>query len=425
MQSARVYQQPHGQSFPYRFDDGSSSSSAAAAAALSGTSYNSHHAGSISTPTTALPNSPVVDNFFSFDPASFAAFDEGFLFGAHHQLQPPVPPPPPLLPPGFESMNFFSTGEEDDMLDFLRDIDTADPWEFNPLLPSQMPVYPSSGSVHETIMEEVPPLSALSSNGNMSFMPLHQLGHHHHGMPSASGSMGFDGEHTGYADSVHSSSGTVVPDSQTTPQAHRPSSPTQTYRPNSASSSSYPQRANSIGGATSSSNHQHNNYASSSSPTDTRAKGLLSAPQKRMNHVKSEKRRRDTIRDGYLTLTKMLSPSGPGAEQLAIPRRGRPKGSGKTGNGKKTGKGKSGVLFRAVEYIRFMEDACAQLELECERLERLSLVGPSSVGAVSNAQVVAAFGLGGQSQHQHQQHQQHQSQQQQQHQQQSMGHLSW
>ncbi|KAG8831677.1 hypothetical protein FRC17_002767 [Serendipita sp. 399] len=415
MQSTRVFQQPHGQSFafPTGFDDPSSSSSAT----LSATAYNNHRSGSLSAPNTAIPKSPVVDTFFSFDPASFAAFDDGFsaaLSGAHQQLQPP-PPPPPLLPSGFESMNFFSTGEEDDMLDFLRDIDSADPWEFNPLLPSQMPIYPSSnssGNLHDTIFEEIPPLSALSSNGNMSFSSLHQLGHHHHGMmPSANGNPGFDGEHSVYADSVHSSAGTVVPDSQTTPQAHRPPSPTQTYRPNS-SSPSYPssQRANN---STSSNNHHHNNpnnLSSSAGPSDTRPKALLSAPQKRMNHVKSEKRRRDTIRDGYLTLTKMLSPSGPGAEQLAIPRRGRPKGSGKTGNGKKTGKGKSGVLFRAVEYVRFMEDACAQLELECERLERLSLVG-GSVGAVSNAQVVAAFGLGGQPLLQQQQ--------------QSVGHASW
>lgn len=256
----------------------------------------------------------------------------------------------------FDSMNFFSSHEQDDMLEFLRDFDAADPWEFNPILPSRMPVYPG-----ETIVEA----------------PTHLYN-------TGVGPTAADRDKSGIADSssvasVHSSTGTILPDTQTTPQGHRPSPPSalaqQSYQ---SVAILHPQQGQSNHHAmTSSNNHNHNHSDSQGQGIDFRPKPLLSAPQKRMNHVKSEKRRRDTIRDGYLTLTRLLSPSGPGAEQLAIPRRGRPKGSGRAGvGGKKTGKGKSGVLFRAVEYIRFMEEACESLEQECERLERLVLSAP-------------------------------------------------
>jgi Helix-loop-helix DNA-binding domain len=249
---------------------------------------------------------------------------------------PQLPPPPSA---DFD-LSFFSGNEQDEMLDFLRDLDTADPWEFNPMLPSRMPAYPG---------DTVPGESA------------HRTHHHP------------DHDHGGYGDassvaSVHSSTGTIKPDSQTTPQAHHRHSPPSmgnSYHHQNSSTTPQPQSS------------------TSQSQAEFRPKPLLSAPQKRMNHVKSEKRRRDTIRDGYLTLTKILSPSGPGAEQIAIPRRGRPKGSGRTGTGKKSGKGKSGVLFRAVEYIRFMEQACDQLERECERLEKMSAGNNTTMGGQS------------------------------------------
>jgi hypothetical protein len=282
-----------------------------------------------------------------------------FLIEDSSELSLPVPSAPFDLytspvddlvpPPSFDSMNFFSSHEQDDMLDFLRDFDAADPWEFNPMLPSRMPVYPGGGVVEEP-----------------NYLYNASVG------PTAA-----DRDHSGIADSssvasVHSSAARILSDTQTTPQGHRPSPPsTLVQQPYQSVAILQPQQGQSNHHAmTGSSNHSDGQ----SHGADFRPKPLLSAPQKRMNHVKSEKRRRDTIRDGYLILTRLLSPSGPGAEQLAIPRRGRPKGSGRPGvGGKKTGKGKSGVLFRAVEYIRFMEEACESLEQECERLERLVL----------------------------------------------------
>ena len=91
----------------------------------------------------------------------------------------------------------------------------------------------------------------------------------------------------------------------------------------------------------------------------SKPKQLLSTPQKRLNHIMSEQKRRNAIRDGYVQLTALLAPAGapPGA---GMPTRGRPKGSGVRGNGRSGGrggfKGKSGILFRAVEYIHWLEE---------------------------------------------------------------------
>lgn len=97
-----------------------------------------------------------------------------------------------------------------------------------------------------------------------------------------------------------------------------------------------------------------------------RPKGQLSAPQKRLNHIMSEQKRRNAIRDGYVQLTALLAPAGapPGT---GMPTRGRPKGSGNRGKGKC--QGKSGILFRAVDYCHFMEENIQALREEVARLE--------------------------------------------------------
>ncbi|KAI0784923.1 hypothetical protein C8Q75DRAFT_809476 [Abortiporus biennis] len=99
--------------------------------------------------------------------------------------------------------------------------------------------------------------------------------------------------------------------------------------------------------------------ASSAALAAAKQKPLLSTPQKRLNHIMSEQKRRNAIRDGYMQLTSLLAPAGapPGA---GMPTRGRPKGSGSRGGRGKEGvvafKGKSGILFRAVEYIKWLEE---------------------------------------------------------------------
>jgi len=107
------------------------------------------------------------------------------------------------------------------------------------------------------------------------------------------------------------------------------------------------------------------NELHSSSSAPPRTKTLLSSPQKRLNHIMSEQKRRNAIRDGYAQLIKLLAPAG--APGLGMPTRGRPKGSGGSGKGKT--KGKSGVLFRAVEYVKWLEEGREALLDEVLRAE--------------------------------------------------------
>ncbi|KAG7099758.1 hypothetical protein E1B28_001571 [Marasmius oreades] len=116
---------------------------------------------------------------------------------------------------------------------------------------------------------------------------------------------------------------------------------------------------------------------STTSKRGTRTKPLLSTPQKRLNHIQSEQKRRNAIREGYAQLISLLSPAGsaPGMA-LGMPTRGRPKGSGSRGKG--TNKGKSGVLFRAVEYCRWLEEGRDALRQEVLRLEEVAGIKHSS-----------------------------------------------
>ena len=256
-------------------------------------------------------------------------------------------PPPPT-----DSGNTLWTGDEQaDIFGFLNQFEA--PWEFNPVLPGDMPTYPGAGDHTMTYDGDAfdPRPSAHDASESNSSSNRHNL---RDILASASNT------------SIPSSSSTVVP-------------------PRSPSRSGSPSRPNLNPTRTSSAGTTHHKPTKRSESSDSQSiwpisasssnqsKATLSAPQKRLNHVKSEKRRRDTIRDGYLTLTKLLSP--PNSQHLAIPvpRRGRPKGSGRVanGSGKKEGKGKSGVLFRAVEYVRFLEEDVRGLEEEIRRLEEL------------------------------------------------------
>lgn len=109
----------------------------------------------------------------------------------------------------------------------------------------------------------------------------------------------------------------------------------------------------------------------SPSSSSSHPKQLLSTPQKRLNHIMSEQKRRNAIRDGYVQLTALLAPAGapPGA---GMPTRGRPKGSGSRAAGRGRGggfKGKSGILFRAVEYIHWLEEGRGALLDEVIKVE--------------------------------------------------------
>ncbi|CAA7268059.1 unnamed protein product [Cyclocybe aegerita] len=113
----------------------------------------------------------------------------------------------------------------------------------------------------------------------------------------------------------------------------------------------------------------------SSARSSSRSKPLLSTPQKRLNHIMSEQKRRNAIRDGYAQLISLLAPAG-SAPGIGMPTRGRPKGSGSRGKGQT--KGKSGVLFRAVEYCRWLEEGRDSLREEVSRVEAAAGIRPPS-----------------------------------------------
>ena len=258
-------------------------------------------------------------------------------------------PPPPA-----DSGSTLWTGDEQaDIFGFLNQFEA--PWEFNPVLPGDMPTYPGD----HTMTYDGDAFDPRSSAHDAS-----------------------ESNRDGLRDILASASNTSIPSSSSTVVPAR--SPSRSGSP----SRQNPSRTSSSGGVThdkpikrSASSDSQSTWPLSAS-SNNQSKATLSAPQKRLNHVKSEKRRRDTIRDGYLTLTRLLSP--PNSQHLAIPvpRRGRPKGSGRAanGSGKKEGKGKSGVLFRAVEYVRFLEEDVRGLEEEIRRLEELGAgLGTASV----------------------------------------------
>ncbi|QRV72681.1 helix loop helix DNA-binding domain protein [Ceratobasidium sp. AG-Ba] len=145
----------------------------------------------------------------------------------------------------------------------------------------------------------------------------------------------------------------------------------------------------------------------SSSSSGRTPKPLLTQPQKRLNHIMSEQKRRNAIREGYETLAMLLSPGDVSVKlvMLASPegkvqaaamasefgytgRPGRARGSGKNGKAKKMGKGKSGMLFRAVEFCKFLQQDVDALRAEVDRLEKEFAAQSLATPASSSSQPV-------------------------------------
>jgi len=120
------------------------------------------------------------------------------------------------------------------------------------------------------------------------------------------------------------------------------------------------------------------NLAGSSNSLDKSAaarKPLLTQPQKRLNHIMSEQRRRNAIKDGYATIERLIAPAPeytgplPTLSGTTEDKSGGQATKSRRSKGKGRGKGKMGTLFRAVEYCNFLEESVVALKLECERLE--------------------------------------------------------
>ncbi|KAI0360989.1 hypothetical protein OH77DRAFT_1492144 [Trametes cingulata] len=246
-----------------------------------------------------------------------AAFDDFQFFNP--ALHAAVPPPPPLPP----SNELFSASETTDLFGFLENFD----WDFN--LDSQLPDVPDP-LYHSPLQETAPP--------GLDHLP-----------PSS-----------------------TLFNSQPDPRQQQQQQPqTQQPPPPPAQQPAYTRDVDmkpAVPAAPSRSPSSSDSPPSRETPgasAPPRVKPPLSTPQKRLNHIMSEQKRRNAIRDGYLQLTTLLAPAGapPGS---GMPTRGRPKGSGSRGRGTK---GKSGILFRAKEYIRWLEqgrDALLEEVLKAE-----------------------------------------------------------
>ncbi|KAJ7146281.1 hypothetical protein C8R44DRAFT_656499 [Mycena epipterygia] len=242
-------------------------------------------------------------------PPPFPDFDFNF--------DPSLFPNPPPLP---ASADLFSPAETTDLLGFLDNFNNYSGWE------DQKQPYTSPRAPY--------------SNPHLNTAP----------EPSTSGR----------PRRITRSASTRAPPQQQQQQRRREFSPRRdSETPSNASETSSQTNDQSVA-------NTNNSASAAAAASAARAKPLLSTPQKRLNHIMSEQKRRNAIRDGYAQLIALLAPAGsvPG---LGMPQRGRPKGSGSRGKGQS--KGKSGVLFRAVEYIQWLEEGRDAMLDEVMRVE--------------------------------------------------------
>ncbi|KAG8932017.1 hypothetical protein FRC03_011408 [Tulasnella sp. 419] len=290
---------------------------------------------------------------FTFDPSSIPP----------NTMPPPGPPPPPgALGFGFDftaGSNIFpgdrptsprSAGPQPDILSSTEQTHVlgfldAFEWPFDPKLPHGMPVFsPSShqGASHNGINQS----NHSAMEVDVSADPNDSPSTH----PTSSATSANADVHTSSPSSSTNnpvislqparSSDSSKNDELTRPAKRRKSSPEDLVSSPTAGSSHRPPRP------------------------------LLTQPQKRLNHIMSEQRRRNAIKDGYATIEHLIAPdpryTGP---PPSINGGQDGKGRGRGAKGKGRGKGKMGTLFRAVEYVNFLEAGVAGLRLEVERLE--------------------------------------------------------
>jgi Helix-loop-helix DNA-binding domain len=247
------------------------------------------------------------------------------------QLQGYYPPPPSQTAQSPQSSQLFSQSETTNIMGFLdnfnRDID--------PLVSGD------SDSLHSPLQRHLPPLQhQLGSDGTyppLSTYPLPTISD-----KSPITTLNSPNGDVYYASGPQPSTSNSVnggPDRSTRPRSER--------RHSSAS-------------------------ASTNSPVNQTSKAPLSVPQKRMNHIMSEQKRRNAIRECYSTLIQLLAPEN-GGHTIEMPTRGRPKGSGAKSRGQT--RGKSGILFRAVEFTKWLEEGNEALRREVEKMEAAGGVG--------------------------------------------------
>jgi len=98
----------------------------------------------------------------------------------------------------------------------------------------------------------------------------------------------------------------------------------------------------------------------------------------------SEQRRRTAIKEGFITIEKLIAPDAaytgaPPTLPIPLDKDGKPKRGVRTKALR--GKGKMGSLFRASEFLGFLEEGVKALTLEVERLEEAVKANNAGNGA--------------------------------------------
>jgi hypothetical protein len=127
-------------------------------------------------------------------------------------------------------------------------------------------------------------------------------------------------------------------------------------------------------------------------------KALLTEQEKRNNHIQSEQKRRDAIRNGFADLVSLLTQVRPGRSPLCVAmiqtlpqgeavsglsiaagaedeagRKGRGRGRGRGRKGDASGgAAKSVILTQACRYVAWLESGNQALQAEIARLEGLT-----------------------------------------------------
>lgn len=344
-------------------------------------------------------NQPRMSNQYQpmHPPVPFQQFEYSFppTFPADQLL--PHPPPESSSP-----ADLFSATEHTNLLGFLDQFE----WQFDPLLPSGLPSYNAttgSGNSDNATRHPSSQPQSVSSHGRPSHSSSSPLimtgGNAPHGStqtsPSRSnpGAVYMTSAPPGSSNSYSLPSTTTPFQSATNIHLHRQSSyshglplPTKFEESTDDGNTKLPDEQQQRGG--------HSGGGASGLPSDEHGtvsiggiggitsgggnlaggrpqKPVLTTPEKRVRHILSEQRRRNTIRDGYTQLTTMLAPH-PSAVARPTPTktpRGGPGGRPKGARGRTRGKGKSGVLFKAVEYIKWLQESVDDLTAEMMKLE--------------------------------------------------------
>ncbi|KAG8904174.1 hypothetical protein FRB99_002122 [Tulasnella sp. 403] len=273
-----------------------------------------------------VPPPPFADFDFSLTPATSEVTPYHSSLMVDYDLSRSQVTEPSTFPPAL-----LSTSEQTDLLGFLDRFE----WDFDPALPSGLPEFPKSH-----LADENHPALTLQSH------PL--------------------------SDNAASTLLSDSPSQLENPLRTSSSNPTPIIAIQPAPAELSSQRPAKRRKSSPSDDPSLKDSPSSALNEKPARKPLLTQPQKRLNHIMSEQRRRTAIKEGFIAIEKLIAPdpsyTGP-PPTLPIPldKDGKPKKGVKAKALR--GKGKMGSLFRASEFLGFLEQGIAALESEVERLE--------------------------------------------------------